>query len=115
VIVQNTRLSNLFDAIARQLSGWLQNPWRRWSLLAIAILVGFFLASAIATTAGQAAVWDLPIAAFLTVLSEGVSRWVYGRGAEPGDRSPPLLYPLVNLLKIGVVFGLFLEAFKLGS
>lgn len=114
-MVQNTRLSNLFDAIARQLSGWLQNPWRRWSLLALAILAGFFVASALSTTAGQAAVWDLPIAAFLTAASEGISRWVYGRGTEPGDRPAPLLYPLVNLLKIGVVFGLFLEAFKLGS
>lgn len=112
--MQDTRFSNLLSASARQLSGWLQNPWRRTSIQIIALFGGFFLATAIATTAGQAALWDLPAAAVLVLICEAISSWIYRR--SPQGRVPfSLGFAALNLLKVGFTYGLFVEAFKLGS
>lgn len=110
--MQNTRLNNLFDAIATRLGQWFLNPWRRLSLLIISFLFGFFLANVISTTAGQRGVLDILIAGFLVVLTEVTSRIFYSpRFLE--RRS--LLVDSLNLLKVGFIYSLFLEAFKLGS
>ncbi|MDF5707367.1 MAG: DUF565 domain-containing protein [Nostoc sp. S4] len=110
--MQNTRLNNLFDAIARQLGQWFLNPWRRQSLLIISFLFGFFLGNAVSTTAGQEGVLDIVVAAFLVLLTEITSRIFYSRSFL-SRRS--LLVDSLNLLKVGFIYSLFLEAFKLGS
>ncbi|MDZ8104651.1 MAG: DUF565 domain-containing protein [Nostoc sp. DedQUE12a] len=110
--MQNTRLNNLFDAIARQLGQWFLNPWRRMSLLIISFLFGFFLGNAASTTAGQRAELDIVVAGFLVVLTEITSRIFYGQRFFT-RRS--LLVDSLNLLKVGFTYSLFLEAFKLGS
>ena len=111
----------------------------------MALLLGFFCASAAATTAGQAAVWDMSVAAVLVALCEFISVVKYRRrdrrppAPEAQPLTPPALPPnggitsinngaiapeprpggpwitALNLLKIGLIYGLFLEGFKLGS
>jgi hypothetical protein len=110
--MQNTRLNNLLDVLARRLGEWFFNPWRRLSLVVISLLFGFFLGSAISTTAGQTAAWDVVVAAILVMLTEIASRIFYNRRSS-GKRS--LWVDSLNSLKIGLVYSLFLEAFKLGS
>lgn len=110
--MQNTRLNGLVDATTRQLQRWLFNPWRRLSLLVISVLLGFFLGSAVSTTAGQAADWDITAAAILVALSEVIDRIYYSRNRQTGR---PLWVELLNALKIGLTYSLFVEAFKLGS
>ncbi len=110
--MQNTRLNNLFDAIATRLGQWFLNPWRRLSLLLISFLFGFFLGNAVSTTAGQEGVLDIVVAAFLVLLTEITSRIFYSRSFLE-RRS--LLVDSLNLLKVGFIYSLFLEAFKLGS
>ncbi|MEH2252025.1 DUF565 domain-containing protein [Nostoc sp.] len=110
--MQNTRLNNLFNAIARRLGQWFLNPWRRLSLLIISFLFGFFLGNAVSTTAGQQGVLDIVVAAFLVLLTEITSRIFYSRNFL-SRRS--LLVDSLNLLKVGFTYSLFLEAFKLGS
>ena len=110
--MQNTRLNDLVNAISGQLAGWFLNPWRRLSLLIISLLFGFFLGTAVSTTAGQTADWDIFSAAILVVLSEIVDRIYYSRNRQAG-RS--LLLEALNTIKIGLTYSLFLEAFKLGS
>ncbi|BAZ53221.1 DUF565 domain-containing protein [Nostoc ellipsosporum NOK] len=110
--MQNTRLNNLFDAIARSLGQWFLNPWRRLSLLIISFLFGFFLGSAISTSAGQRAELDLWAAAILVLFTEVTSRIFYSRSFI-AQRS--LLLQSLNILKIGLTYSLFVEAFKLGS
>ncbi|QMS91591.1 DUF565 domain-containing protein [Nostoc edaphicum CCNP1411] len=110
--MQNTRLNNLLDAIATRLGQWFLNPWRRLSLLIISFLFGFFLANVISTTAGQQGVLDIMVAAFLVVLTEVTSRIFYSQSFF-AKRS--LLVESLNLFKVGFTYGLFLEAFKLGS
>jgi hypothetical protein len=110
--MQNTRLNNLFDATTRQLGQWFLNPWRRLSLIVMSLLFGFFLGSAVSTSAGQAADWDIIAAAILVVLTEASSRIFYTRNWL-ARRS--LWVESLNSLKIGLMYSLFLEAFKLGS
>ncbi|AFY35520.1 DUF565 domain-containing protein [Calothrix sp. PCC 7507] len=110
--MQNTRLNNLFDAIARRLGEWFTNPWRRLSLLVISFLFGFFLGTAVSTTAGQKADWDIVVAAFLVFLTEISSRIFYNRSFL-SKRS--LWVEALNLLKVGFTYSLFIEALKLGS
>ncbi len=115
--MQRTRLNSLVDVTGDRLELLFSNPWRRISLNLISILLGFFMGSAIVTTAGQRAVWDIPAAAILFVFTELTSMVVYRRrqkkGSPPARRS--LYIDVLNLFKIGLIYSLFLEAFKLGS
>lgn len=109
--MQNTRLSRVVDVLSEQVGRWLSNPWRRLSLLIISLLFGTFLGTAISTIAGQSADWDIVVAGVLVTVTEFVN-WVVYRG---GRRLRSLWLELLNALKIGVTYNLFVEAFKLGS
>jgi len=115
--MQRTRLNSLVTVTGDRLELLFSNPWRRISLNLISILLGFFMGSAIVTTAGQNATWDIVAAAFLFTFTELVSMTVYRRRQEatttPVRRS--LYVEMLNLFKIGLMYNLFLEAFKLGS
>ncbi len=116
--MQRTRLNTLVDLVGDRLGQLFTNPWRRIALIVIGLLFGFFIGGAISSTAGQAAYWDVVVAALLLLSTELVSRWVYsrtlrvrtGRGSK---RS--LLADVLNVFKIGVSYSLYLEALKLGS
>lgn len=117
--MQRTRLNSLVDITGDRLELLFSNPWRRISLNLISILTGFFMGSALVTTAGQDAVWDIPAAAVVFTFTELTSRFVYGRRSRPLAGSPPqrrsLYIDVLNLFKVGLIYSLFLEAFKLGS
>jgi len=116
--MQRTRLNTLIDLAGDRLEEVFRNPWRRFALDVISLLAGFFMGSAISTTAGQSAQWDLFAAAMLLVVTELISRFVYGsqRNRQPGAPfRQSLLLDVLNLFKIGLTYSLFLEAFKLGS
>lgn len=119
--MQNTRLNSTIAITAGKLGGWLRNPWRRLSVVIIGLLFGNFLGTAVATTAGQRAELDIFVAAILVALIELINRVVYrARPAAPQARLPgstiaPLFIEILNALKIGLTYSLFVEAFKLGS
>ena len=115
--MQRTRLNSIVTVTGDRLDLLFSNPWRRISLSIISILSGFFMGSAIITTAGQDAVWDIPAAAVLFSFTELISMFVYRRRSV--RQTPPqrrsLYIDVLNLFKIGLIYSLFLEAFKLGS
>ncbi len=115
--MQNTRLSNIIDRQFRRFTTFLGNPWRRLSVLIITLLAGNFFATLISTIAGQKAELDVVAAMVLVLVSEGISWLVYNsdrqRPATTLQRS--LLLEVLNGFKIGTTYGLFVEAFKLGS
>ena len=125
--MQRTRLNTLVETTGDRLELLFSNPWRRISLSLISILLGFFMGSALVTTAGQAAIWDMPVAALVFAFTELISLFVYGRrhrlpdsvklikssGTTINRRS--LSIDILNLFKVGLIYSLFLEAFKLGS
>jgi energy-coupling factor transporter transmembrane protein EcfT len=114
--MQNTRLNSLISQLLARFVGFVRNPWRRLSLLIIGFLGGNFLATIIATVAGQRASLDVQSALVLVLIVELINWLVYRNDQRP-DRLPerPLLLELLNNAKIGLLYGLFVEAFKLGS
>jgi hypothetical protein len=121
--MQNTRLNTLIDRINQQFIQWSENPWRRLSLLIISLLSGNFLASAVATSSGQRTDLDVFTSLILLTIVESISWLTYGTtlgkrklveaNAIIGQR--PIWIAILNSLKLGLVYGLFVEAFKLGS
>ncbi len=141
--MQKTRLNTLFNQAILRFRQWVFNPWRRLAVLVMSLLFGNFFATAISATAGQKAELDVLVSAFLVLGVEFVS-WLYyrftprrpprpldqpgavtvsdalgglaGTGVEAGPvRSRSTLTEALNAFKLGMVYGLFVEAFKLGS
>ena len=118
--MQNTRLNNLVNVLALQVRRWFANPWRHLSLVLMSLLLGTFLGSAIPSTAGQAAKLDLVGAGVLILFTETISWIVYGKSLQRGlstenSTGRSLLTEVLNALKIGMTYSMFVEAFKLGS
>lgn len=114
--MQNTRLSTLIDRVVGRFVSFARNPWRRSSLLIISLLGGNFFATTVATVAGQRATLDVVVSTILVILTELVSWWVYR--TEPrteAEQSRSLVQQILNGFKLGLIYGLFVEAFKLGS
>ena len=123
--MQDTRLSRILNGSIGQLGGWLRNPWRRISLVGLGLLFGNFLATAVSTVSGQRAESDVIASIVVVGVTEAVSWYVYRRSQRPDFKSSdrgqlpfvpaPFVPELLNALKIGLTYGLFMEAFKLGS
>ncbi|MGL5082104.1 MAG: DUF565 domain-containing protein [Microcoleaceae cyanobacterium] len=110
--MQSTRLNQLASVTGNRLGQWFQNPWRRISLTILSLLFGNFLGVAIASVSGQQSRWDIAVATFLVLTTELVS-WLTYRLKPQGQQ--PLWLEMVNSLKIGVVYSLYLLAFIVGS
>jgi Protein of unknown function (DUF565) len=110
--MQDTRLSQLLNNAIAQVEQWLSHPWRRFSLLIISLLGGFFLSSTLTTTTGQKAELDVFIAGIIVAIVEGINFLIYS--GRSGWRRR-LAIECLNALKIGLIYGLALEALKLGS
>ena len=115
--MQNTRLSTLIEQIFGQFFIFLRNPWRRISLLIISLLGGNFLATVLSTVARQQADLDILVALILVAGAELVSWLIYRseRRRTLAAIQRGLLLEILNGIKLGLTYGLFVEAFKLGS
>ncbi|MEM8637535.1 MAG: DUF565 domain-containing protein [Cyanobacteria bacterium P01_G01_bin.54] len=115
--MQQTRLNRLLATASDRNLGWLQDSWpQRLLLILLSLFVGFFVASGIASTTGQIAIWDISATLAVVLVVELISRWFYAPRSIRADRPRrPLIVDLANAFKIGVTYGLFLEAFKLNS
>lgn len=106
--MQRTRLNDIL------MTGWdiflsqLQKRWYVHCLRIISVLGGFFCASLISTWSGQRGIWDITVSLILLAFVEGVNWLVYGQKWVTEKTS-------LNLFKIGLLFGLAVEGFKLAS
>ena len=103
---QSTRLHQRFGQVPADLETWASNPWRRLSLYIIVLLSGFLLGSAITSVAGVLGQLD-PVAALLVLI--GTELTIRARS----DRWSSLIRQLLSLGRIGLLYGLFVEGFKL--
>lgn len=110
--MQNTRLNTIVSSILDRINQQLRNPWRRLLLLSLGLLFGFFLGTAISTISGQIGELDLWASFILLIATEIVNWMVYARDRQ-FSRLP--LVQLLNAIKIGLIYSMYLEAFKLGS
>ena len=106
--LQSTRLQTNVGAALQRLDRWARNPWRRFSLLALAGLIGFLIGSAITSVAGVLGQMD-PVAALVVVLGTELTI----RRRRSSEASLKLPQQILDLGRIGFLYGLFLEGFKL--
>ncbi len=108
--LQSTSLNrNVGSAIAR-LEVWALNPWRRYSLFLIILLLSFFLGTTIGMINGTLALMD-PLGALLAVLT--IEAMIRFRRNKIASKSDSLLLAFVDMARIGFLYGLLIEGFKL--
>ncbi|MFO8237928.1 MAG: DUF565 domain-containing protein [Prochlorococcaceae cyanobacterium] len=108
--LQQTRFQRSLVEAGDRLVAWASNPWRRISLRLIVLLISFTIGGVVASIGGQIGQSD-PIGALLCVLSLELA--VRARGPlrrRGGDR---LLLQLLDMARIGLLYGLLLDGFKL--
>jgi len=110
--MQDTRLNRILTESTARVETWFRDPWRRLTGILIMLLAGFLLGNITTTTTGQVAQYDSVVAIVLVALTEVVNQVAY-RGRIFVARS--IWIEGLNMLKVGFVYALFLDALKLGS
>lgn len=88
---------------------YFSNPHRKLLAASIAILFGNFCATSATTIIGSVADWDPLAAAVLLVLVEGFTKYYF----RTKDKS--FLLRLANAFKVGLIYGMIVDAFKLST
>mmetsp|Transcript_5237 Transcript_5237/g.22301 ORF Transcript_5237/g.22301 Transcript_5237/m.22301 type:complete len:106 (+) Transcript_5237:932-1249(+) len=76
----------------------------------INLLIGFFISTVMTTVVSQTGDWGIIAGAITVTYMELFSNWVY-----QNDLIKNKLIANLNSLRIGIVYGMFVDAFKLGS
>nr|YP_009313467.1 Hypothetical protein ycf20 [Galaxaura rugosa]SCW21721.1 Hypothetical protein ycf20 [Galaxaura rugosa] len=74
------------------------------------LLLGFFISTALSTIPGQTGDWGIIGAAIIVAFYEIISQRIY-LTSEFHQR----INSQINEIKVGIIYGLFVDAFKLGS
>lgn len=107
---QQTRFQITIAEAGSRLQRWSSNPWRRLSLLLVVLLISFVIGVGLGTITGALDQMDF-IAAMVCVVVLEVS--IRTRRALREGASDRLLVQLVDMARIGLLYGLLLEGFKL--
>jgi len=105
-----TKLSNFFSYFIKNLSSRLYYSLNELTSGLISLLLGFFISTGLSTIPGQTGDWGIIAASLIVAGTELVSKIVYSN-----KKKCTIKINLVNNFKIGITYGLFVDAFKLGS
>nr|YP_010873139.1 hypothetical protein ycf20 [Nemalion vermiculare]WGV34437.1 hypothetical protein ycf20 [Nemalion vermiculare] len=83
------------------------------SLSVLCMLLGFFISTTLSTIPGQTGDWGIVGASIIVATYEKVSKQMYYYN-QPNGYLRTVIYN-INSIKIGIIYGLFVDAFKLGS
>ena len=108
--MQNTILYKSSSKLIDRLANWAANPWRRYSLLVIIFLIGFFIGSSLGMINGVLALMD-PVGAFITLIFLEVL--IQARFFFLKSKKPIILIRVFDMFRIGITYGLFSEGLKL--
>ena len=92
------------------LSIWANNPWRRYSIALIILLIGYFLGSSLGMVSAVLELMD-PVAAFLSVVL--IEILIVLRRNFRFDKKKKFLLLLLDSLRLGLFYGFFTESLKL--
>ena len=92
------------------LSIWANNPWRRYSIALIILLIGYFLGSSLGMVSAVVELMD-PIAAFLSVVF--IEILILLRRNFRFVKEKKFLVLLLDSLRLGLFYGFFTESLKL--
>ena len=92
------------------LSFWANNPWRRYSISLIILLIGYFLGSSLGMVSAVVELMD-PVAAFLSVVF--IEILIVIRRNFRFEKKKKFLVLLLDSLRLGLFYGFFTESLKL--
>lgn len=89
------------------------------SIQLLNILLGFFISTALSTIPAQTGDWGIIAAAIIVTNQEIISKIIYQKYQANNFKNKNLVrnkwLKYCNNIKIGILYGLFVDAFKLGS
>nr|YP_009295819.1 hypothetical protein Schim_073 [Schimmelmannia schousboei]AOM64754.1 hypothetical protein Schim_073 [Schimmelmannia schousboei] len=80
------------------------------SLHLISLFLGFFISTVLSTMLAQTGEWGIIVGSIIVTSNEILSKIIYSKKA-----SRSIIIDIINSIKIGIIYGLFVDAFKLGS
>ncbi|KGF89174.1 MULTISPECIES: DUF565 domain-containing protein [Prochlorococcus] len=89
---------------------WANNPWRRYSVSLITLLIGYFLGSSLGMVSAVVDLMD-PVAALLTVVF--IETLIIFRRNLRFEKKSRFLVLLLDSLRLGLFYGFFTESLKL--
>ena len=108
--MQKTVLYKSSAKIIDRLANWAANPWRRYSLLLIILLIGFLLGSSLGMINGVLALMD-PVGAFIVLIFLEIlvnARFIFLK-----SKKPKILIWVFDTFRLGITYGLISEGLKL--
>ena len=76
----------------------------------ISLLLGFFISTILSTMPAQTGDWGIVGASIIVTAYEIASKLIYNR-----KNNILKISSIINHIKIGIIYGIFVDAFKLGS
>jgi hypothetical protein len=107
---QNTRFQTRIAEAGSRLGDWTLNPWRKLSLLLLTFLLSFLIGVGLGTITGSLDLMDL-VGAVICVMVLELS--VRARGVLRRGEGRRLPLHLLDMARMGLLYGLLLEGFKL--
>ena len=110
--LQPTRFNRAIERLGAQLLGNLRGNWRHRSSVVLALLLGFYAGSNVTAYVLLLIPGGCPMAVLSMVLLVELVVRLRGRLVRA---TPGLGWVLVDNLRIGMVYAVVIEAFKLGT
>ncbi len=107
---QQTRFQILIVDNLKTISNWAVNPWRRYSFVLLMFFVGYFFGSSLGMISAVYNLMD-PVSALISVLI--VEVLIKIRRVLLSDFNKKFFLLIVDLLRIGLLYGFFTESLKL--
>ena len=107
---QNTNFQLKIVENIQTISIWANNPWRRYSISLIILLIGYFLGSSLGMVSAVVELMD-PVAAFISVIF--IEILIALRRNFRFEKKKKFLVLLLDSLRLGLFYGFFTESLKL--
>ena len=109
---QRTRWQGVLSRLGGGLVGQLRRSWRTASFSILALLVGYYLGQNVTALLLERLPFGRPVVVLLTVLAIELLVRLRSRLVGP---DPSLGWVILDNLRIGLVYAVVYEAFKLGT
>lgn len=112
--MRQTKLEALLTNTSYSISYLLYRKLTDLSISILNMLLGFFISTALSTIPGQTGDWGIIAAAIIVTSYEVISKIIYPIN-QTTNKNELIIGKQINNIKIGILYGLFVDAFKLGS
>ena len=107
---QQTRFQILIVDNLKTISNWAANPWRKYSIVLIVFLIGYFFGSSLGMISAVYNLMD-PVGALISVLI--IEILINIRRVLFSDKNKRFFLLIIDFLRIGLMYGFFTESLKL--